>query len=317
MEFSLRNWSRGRLTAGYEAWNRYFFSEMAVDSLALYRVFFCLVVFFEAMSWLPYSEELFSTEGFHVRYTFFSAQMSPLEAKAFVILLGVCSLSAAIGYYTRLNLVLTLVCYAFLHSVDFINEKAVETIVMVVLSILIFSPCNRLYSLDVYLGRLQRREKGVVFFQRLLQWEFVQIYFFCGVTKMMTPEWPTGKVIIDSLTGRWASDAGIWLSGLIPEWAIRGAGFGTIIFELFVGVLLLTRPLRWLGVVLCLAFHLSIEIFLDIGSLGRQFMAADLFLFFNPDRAAVFIRALVPWGRHSLSRVRESLRRLRPAALNN
>ena len=302
MEFSLRNWSRERLTSWYEAWNRYFFSEMALDSLAMFRMFFCLVICFEAIHWLPYSTELFSTDGFHVPYSFFSAQLSPFEAKATVLLLCAFSLSAALGFFTCFSLVFTLFFYLVLHSVDFIDEKAVETIVIPVLPVLIFSPCNRVYSLDVYFGRIKRQEKGVVFFQRLLQWQFVQIYFFCGVTKMMSPGWPPGGVLIDSLTGRWASDLGVWVSGWIPNWAIRGGGFGTIIFELFIGVMLLTRPLRWLGVLMCVGFHIGIDLFLNIGSLGRQFLVADLLLFFNPDRSAEFMRGIWPWCRRVLRR---------------
>jgi hypothetical protein len=312
--FSLRSWIRTQGARAHSGWNRYFFADSALHSLCLYRIVFCLIVCLEAVFWLPYAEELFSTEGFHIRYSFFSAYMSPTDALVFCCLLVVTSFLAAIGYFTRMNLIFTLIGYALLHSVDSINEKAVESIVMVVLTVLIFSRCNALYSMDVFIGRVRRQEKGCIFFQRLLQWEFAQIYFFCGMTKLMVPEWPTGKVMLDSLTGRWASDLGVWVATWIPDWTLRAFGFGTIVFELFVGPMLLTKALRWLAVFLALSFHFGIECLLDIGSLGLHFMAADIFLFFNADRAAVFYTNLVPWLRRVAAPLFAKIPSLRPAA---
>lgn len=305
--------------AAWAGWNQYFFGEAPLQPLAVYRMLFCGIVCAEALYWFPYSEELFSTEGFHIPYSFFAALMSPFEAKVFCGLLILSSLFACIGYFTRLNLCITLLCYAMLHSVDSINEKAVETIVMVILVVLIFSPCGSVLSLDVAAGRVVRRERGCIFSQRLLQWEFAQIYFFCGVTKLMVPEWPNGKVFLDSLTGRWASDFGVWVSSWLPEWATRLGGFGTVIFELQIGPLLLARGSRWLAVPLALIFHMGIEATLAIGSLGMQFMAADIILFFNPERSAKVILTIQGYILSAWAKIRAliPLPMLRPTAAND
>lgn len=295
-------------------WNEYFFGEASLNSLALYRVLVCAVIFAEGASWFPYAKELFSNEWFHVRYVTFSAQMATTDAYILTGMLMVCSLSACVGYFTRLNLSLTLVIYALLHSVDSLNEKAVETVVMIVLVMLILSPCDTLWSVDVLRGTKKRVERGPIFFQRLLQWQFAQTYFFCGLTKMVSPDWANGIVFLDSINGRWASDFGVWFAGQLSNPMIRAFGTGTILFELFIGGLLLTPHYRTFAVIMAAGFHLGIEATLNIGSLGWQFLAADLCLFLYPDVALKYVQAARGFFSRQYAKAHEIYGKLRPTA---
>src|SRR5690606_3459130 len=94
----------------------------------------------------------------------------------------------------------------------------------------------------------------------------------------------------------------------------RAFGTGTILFELFIGAALLTTRYRALAVVLATGFHFGIEAMLSIGSLGYQFIAADLCLFFHPDKALEYQRAIGEFRRRQTDRLLEFWGKLRPAA---
>lgn len=285
-----------------------------VDALCIYRMGFGLLLFLEACTWLPHARELFSSEGFHVS-EWQAIHPSPALATAACLALAIASLSLCVGLFTRWANAVVAVLWTFLVAQDRINEKAIDTIVIVVLVLLLFTPCGARYSVDA-LRTGERPAMTSAFVHRLLQLEFAQVYFFCGIAKMMNPEWVDGSVFYQVFSGRWATGLGLWVSGWIPPVAARLGGLSTILYELLAGFLLFQRSFRPWVIAAGVLFHLGIQCSLSVGFLGWHFILALVTLFPRPEAVRDAARGLLGAPdptEHLICRVQDTRRRPRRA----
>lgn len=272
----------------------YLHRQAPVDSLALYRILIATLICLEAAGWLPYARELFSNQGFHIPNATWMPAPTPIAAYALCLMLVIAAFSMAIGFMTRYAIAVTWLIWIYFYSLDSINEKAAQTIAIIALAVLFFSACGNRLSLDNFL----RRKRGLpelpgqasVFPQRLLQFEFAQIYFFSGVSKLMNPDWVNGNAFYYILNGRWATGVGIFVSSMHPNIIARAAGLGTILFELFIGVLLFIPPIRPVAIAAGVVFHSGIQMTLWVGTLGFHFISALISLFPQPETVEKRIR---------------------------
>jgi hypothetical protein len=282
---------------------------VSVDALCLYRAGFGALVCMETLTWLPHARELFSSEGFHLG-PFAPFAPPPLLAVLLCGLLVAASALAALGCWTRWALAATFGLRFFLYGVDQVNEKAVYTIVLVVSALLIFSSCGARYSFDDWWrhhrGRRREPATGCAFVQRLLQLQFAQIYCFAGLWKLSHADWTNGAVFARSLSSRWATDLGLWLSGWLPPIGARLGALTTILFELTAGFLLFVPRARRGMILLGLAFHLGIQATLQVGFLGPHFILALVLLFPDPDVVAATLVRLRRWSRTRLALPRQA-----------
>ena len=271
----------------------YWHGPIPSDGLCVFRVLFGLTVSGEAMIWLRHAPELFSTQGFQVP-RWFETALSPAAATGLCALLVLSTLCVAVGFQTRAAIYVTLCIQLYLYGVDTLNEKAVFSIILFVLFVLLFSDCSQQFSVDAYLNRKKQRQHDsrliCAFPLRLLQLHFVQIYFFAGVVKMMSPTWSSGYALLGILDDRWASPFGVWLTKVLPVTFFRMATLGTVLFELFIGVFLLLPQTRHAAILVAIAFHLGIQTTMTIESLGIHFLLALMFLFPDQERLAGVIR---------------------------
>jgi uncharacterized membrane protein YphA (DoxX/SURF4 family) len=266
--------------------NKFLHREAPVHGICLYRLLVGTLVFLESASWLPYTRELFSNQGFHVANLDWMPAPPPALAFLLCLAMTLAGLCVALGLFTRPAIAVTLALWSYFYSLDSINEKAAQTIVIIVLTILFFSRCGDRLSLDdARAARRGKRAKGTssIFFQRLLQVEFAQIYFFSGVAKMTNPEWVSGTTFYWILNGRWATPLGTFLSAQDLNIVARAGGLGTILFELFMGFLLLTPFTRPVAIAMGLGFHVGIQLTLWIGTLGCHFISALLAVMPEPE----------------------------------
>lgn len=244
--------------------------------LVPYRVGFGLLVAANGLSWLPHATERFSSAGFHIGFLAAWAP-SPALATGLVLTVVGAGLLFAAGCLTRVANFVLLLVWGYLYSVDQIGEKAVDSIVLVVLSLTLFLPLGRSAGLDArWFGREEFAPGLPV---RLLQLEFVQIYFFAGLTKLMRADWRTGKTLYESLMSRWAHP---WTPGLAAELSsdtLLVLAWGTILFEIGIGFLLMRRAFSVPARLACLSFHGAIQMALGIGYLGLHFALATLTLY--------------------------------------
>jgi hypothetical protein len=264
-----------------------------VDSVCVYRTGFGLLLCVEVLGWLPHATELFSNDGFHLGPLAHLAPPPPIAA-ALCIALAATSACVSLGLYTRAATVATLILWLFLYGIDHINEKAISTIVAVVLLILCWAPCGARYALDSRRRKSPAPEVMCALPLRLLQLQFAQVYFFSGIAKLNNHAWVNGTVPAQVLTGRWATELGVWLSGHLPTLAGRIAGLGTILYELLAGWLLFVPWARPWVIAAGVLFHLGIQATLQIGTLGAHFVWALLVLFPDPETVRRLLRSAIP-----------------------
>lgn len=263
------------------------------DSICLYRVGLGLITTWDAASWLPHSAELFSSDGFHLGPL---AALSPPPSAAFALclLLVISALCVAGGLFTRTAIAVTLVLESFLYALDGINEKANTSIVLVAMTILLFSRCGSLYSLDAW--RRRRRERAdvetgaCIFPQRLLQLELAQVYFFAGLIKLTQSEWLDGSAIWNALGSRWGTGIGVWITDWLPDVLARAASLGTVAYEISAPFFLLVPRTRPWAISLGVLFHLAILATLSVGSLNAHFLLALILLYPAPETIARLFR---------------------------
>ncbi len=266
-------------------WHRH----VPVDSLCLYRAGFGAMLCIEALSWLPYTTELFSNQGFHVGPL---ARLAPPPAVALALclFLVVATACVAAGWRVRAALAASLLLWSCLCFIDAFIIQSIHRMAIVVMTILLFSACDARYSVDDWIRRRRgwprRPATACIFPLRLLQLQFAQAYFFTGLAKWTNPEWHDGTVFARCLRSRWASEVGVWVSGWIPPLLVRIGGPATIVYELLAGFLLFVPKVRPWMIACGLLFHLGIDAVLAIGSLGKHFMWALLLLYPDPETVA-------------------------------
>ena len=275
-----------------DAW--LFVRPIPVDGLCLYRLGFGLLLFLQAATWLPHTRELFSNQGFHTPLLPLPAP-SPSLALASCLVLMLASASLCVGLFTRVATAAALVPWTFLYLQDQIAEEAITSIVLVLLVLLLFAPCGAKYSVDAWLRTrrgqpLQKTTSPLAL--RLLQLEFAQVYFFCGMTKMAHPQWVDGSVFFHIFTSRYATDLGIWISGRLPALTAHVGAFATILYELLAGFLLFQPLWRPWVITVGVLFHLGIQSVLAVGFLGPHFGLALVTLFPSPPTLKRIVRAL-------------------------
>jgi len=169
-----------------------------VRPIGLYRIGLGLIISVLIMMWLPHWTELFSNQGFHVGPLAPWAP-SPTVCWVLAILLSISTLLMTIGILTRGATAATLMIFAFLYGVDTINERALSSIVLVNLTIGLFSPWGNYLSLSNWRKPAETSSSsgtlGNPLYIRLWQMELLQMYFFSGVIKTMYPSWLDGSVL--------------------------------------------------------------------------------------------------------------------------
>ena len=272
--------------------NSFWHGQRPVEPLCLYRAGFGTLLCLESMYRLPYITELFSSEGFHAPLLAVPAP-PPALAVAIALTLVVTTACIALGFLTRTAIVVTAILWGYFYAIDGINERAVHSIVLVVMTILLFSPCQARLSVDAHRARARggpSRREVCAFTTRLLQLEFAHIYFFSGIAKMMNPEWVNGTVTSRLFNSRWATELAQSLAGSVPDELLRLGGLGTILFEVTAGFLLFV-PWAYPWIIgLGIAFHSTIQLLYHVGTLGLHFMWALLILFPEPDTVVRTLR---------------------------
>lgn len=244
--------------------------------LALYRAGFGALLCGEALGRLPYAPELYGAEAFH-RSRFHVPMPSPTASYGVVLAAALTAAAVSIGWRTRPMALAAMGLWAWLYAIDQINEKALHSLVLVVLALLALSDAGAAYSLDAR----RRRTSGApavtrvwITPKRLLQLHFAQVYFFAGIGKLFAAGWVTGQVLGLSASSRWATDVGLWVASWMPETAWRALALVTILYEIVGPWLLFVPWARPFVIALGLSFHFGIQVTLGVGWLGVHFMLA-------------------------------------------
>lgn len=201
---------------------------------------------------------------------------------------GLFSLLSAIGYRTRLFMILNTVCVFYVVATpNFFGKLWHHQIIIWITWILAVSPCADVWSLDAKLGRAKANDanSGYGFHLRMIWLHLGLIYFFAGFHKLWVAgfDWALADTVVNLITIEWFEhyDKIAWPRvDRFPTLIKVGALF-TIMFELSYLFLLLKKRWRWLAIGGGLLMH----------NLLGHFMYITFFATLQ-----VFYMVYVPWN---------------------
>lgn len=192
--------------------NRFFFEPEVPYGLAILRIAFPIVLMGMILPRWHVVREIFSTDGATAQLSSgyglpdMMPEFSATIAVALYAIMIFALLSAAIGWCTRVSLVVSAVLFTYFSMLDYVSTMTKYTVIAThVLAILSVSACGSLWSVDAWLAGRKRQswpgmpsaayERFPVWPRRLLQIFIGVVYFGAAVTKMHTPLFFTGDML--------------------------------------------------------------------------------------------------------------------------
>ncbi len=201
------------MTTGWNAWkqklNRFFYEEEVPYALAMMRMAIPVVMLFMVIPRWPVARELFSADGApsQLSVNFGHGNLFPVFSGEVVValmtLLVFTSITAAIGWHTRISMFLTWVLFTYFAWMDSVSTTTKYTSIAThFFFLLTISPCGAVWSVDAWLANYRRQSwpglpsidwpKFPVWPRRMIQFFMGVVYFGAAITKLQTPSFITG-----------------------------------------------------------------------------------------------------------------------------
>jgi hypothetical protein len=278
-------------------WTGFFFDPRSVSASALMRIGWGVLVTAWALTLLP-DVDPFLTDG-ALRYDrpLPSGAWNPLDwvgwsgaPLAACLLLVVAGILTALGAWTHLSTLVALLCVVSLQRTNPTILNSGDLLIRLVGIGVLLSPSGRVLSID----ELRRRRAGTgrggspplraPFGLRLLQLWVGSGYLLSAISKLQGIHWVDGSAV------GWALRIEDLQRVTPPEWlfahreVVNALTWGTLAFEALFVVLVWNRRLRPWVIGAGVAFHLGIDLFLDVGFFSWAVFVA--YLAWLPDEQA-------------------------------
>lgn len=277
-------------------WNDFFFAEQSPIPIALFRIFYGLLVIATLLLLYPDWQAWFGPRAWITQGTMHAVEpgmrlnlfailpQSEAWVWAFFWLFITSAVLLTAGLLTRINSVIVFVCLASIQQRNLFIAHGGDAFLRLAGFFLMFAPAGAALSLD-HLIRVRRGLETTVrprapWAQRMIQIQLAIMYFAAFCWKIKGPRWLDGTALfyvyhLEAL-GRFPLPH--WL--LRPVW-IKVASWSAIGIEFALGTLIWIKPLRYYVLALGLALHLSIEYSLNIPLFQWDVLSAYI-LFVDP-----------------------------------
>ncbi len=269
------------------AWQRFFFSPRTTSPMTLVRIAWGSVMVLWTLSLLPDVDPFLTTgalrydqpgrPGYWNPLDWISWGRAPLVA---CLLLLVAAITTAVGYRTRLSATVAVLCLLAIERTNTTVLNSGDLFLRQIGIAVALSPCGLLWSFDAVRARRAPRAgpapHRAPWGMRLLQLQLAVGYLLSGWAKMRGTSWRDGTALglalrIDDLQ-RVAAPG--WLFHqhallIVLSWA-------TLAFEGTFVVLVWNRRLRPWVLGIGVAFHLAIDLTLDVGFFSIAVLVAYL-----------------------------------------
>ena len=300
---------------GYEFWKAdFWFGQIDSRPLSVFRIALALLLLKDAIYHLPLARDFYSDDGIvprsaltdglarSWRFSLMDAMPYPWMATLFFVLWIAVLVLLLAGYRSKLMSILNLIILVSIHERDVYVLSGADTVFRVLSIWSVFIPLGHHYSVDALLKRLHRYrgshapadlrvEDGPktawAFPVRMIQIQFVLIYVFTGLLKIIEPSsWRTGEAVyyamqIKSLT----LPTGDWVEANAPMWLLKIVDYHTLLVELGFTIFMFSpffQPyLKIGGLALGALLHLGIAVLMAIANFSPVMIASYL-LFFEP-----------------------------------
>lgn len=192
----------------------FFYAEEIPYGMAIVRMLLPLSLLAVVIPRWFYTRELFSLDGAATPLANnYGVQNFPPEipgtlAVALMTILALTLVTSAVGWRTRLSLIISTILYTYLNLLDSLSTITKYSVIAThVLFLLSLSNCGAVWSVDVWLkgkwpkrgavaGRPAEWPRHPAWQRRLMQLLFGAIYFGAAITKMHTPGFLTGDQML-------------------------------------------------------------------------------------------------------------------------
>lgn len=287
-------------------WDQFFFAPQSTAPMTLVRIGWGAVMVLWALSLLPDVDPFLTTGALRYDRDLPAGSVDLLGALPFenaplvaCVLLLVTAATTMVGYRTRLSAALAVLCLIGLQRTNATIFNSGDLALRLIGISVALSPCGLLWSVDAARAR-RRGDTGPAPWRapwalRLLQLQFALGYALSAWAKLRGEMWHEGTALgmalrIEDLQ-RFAVPDFIFEQSVL----LNLATWGTLVFEGAFAFLVWNRRLRPWVLGIGVAFHLGIDIVLDIGFFSAaQWLSYLAFVF--PVAADRFVARWDPAG---------------------
>jgi hypothetical protein len=258
------------------------YKSVSIAPLVVFRVVFGLLMFasnirFAANGWI---QDFYLTPTFHFKFYGFEWVALPANSigvYAIFIIMGLAALCVALGAFYRFSIVLFFICFTYIELVDVTYYLNHYYLVSLLSFLLIFVPAANFFSLDVYFGRVAKKEQIPLAFILIFQLQLAIVYFYAGLAKL-NYDW-----LVEAMPLK------IWLLakidfpvlGMLFQHTATAFVFSWLgaLFDLFIVLFLCIRQTRFVAYGVLVIFHLLTYLLFPIGMFPFVMIASTLVFF--------------------------------------
>ncbi len=292
--------------------NDFFFKPMAVDSIALLRIFFGVLLIYNWVVIWSHLDVWYGVDamislktsisyGDIHRFSFFDFLSNDRRVPAVLAILNlIVSITVLLGFFTRTSLILAFLTVLSFHNRNTFLMNSGDIIFRNVLFFLIFSHAGKAYSLDRLFLRFKglvgpKPEKETPWALRLIQIQFCVIYVATALFKMKGTQWLDGTAVYtatrldESVRMPWS-----FLNQMI---VIKMMTWSTLVVELALGTLIWIKEFRYWILLAGIGLHIGIELTMIIAMFEWVMMATMISMVYPED-----IQTLKEWLQNKLAK---------------
>lgn len=278
------------------------FREVDNSPLIFWRIWFGLILFFEATGALAlgWVGETFVETPF--TFTFIGFEwLRVFNGPAMYTWYGLMAI-AAIGVILGFQYRISMFVYALLWTGSYLMQKTHYNnhyyLLMLLCWLMVFLPANAYFSLDAKYNPALKKLSCPNWCLKFFVAQLVIVYFYAAIAKLY-PDWMAGRPIE------------IWFSAkanypiigplLVKDGVAQFFAWSGIFFDLLIIPMLIWRRTRWLAVILSVFFHLFNSVVFQIG--GFPYLMLGALVFFFPPEASRkrFFKQKAPFSPSSYS----------------
>jgi Vitamin K-dependent gamma-carboxylase len=285
------------LRAIFRAWNDFFFKEEPPSAIALFRIFYGLLVIATLIQLRPYWLTWYGSRGWvsmptalslepGTRFNLFSIISGSdrwIDALFWVSLVSAGLLT--IGLLTSLNSVLVFLCLTSIQERNLFITHGGDTFLRLAGFFLIFAPAGAVFSVDRWMRVRHRREPNEVrprspWAQRMIQLQLALLYVSAFLAKIKGAPWLQGSALF------YIYHLEEFRRFPLPTWffhpvVLKLGSWSALALEFSLGVLVWVREFRYPLLTLGVLFHLWLEYSLNIPLFQWEVLSAYV-LFVDP-----------------------------------
>lgn len=286
----------------------FFFKPQTAKALGLFRIVLGLLTLYSFALWGKDIIAFFSDAGLltnqtlHANmnrdmHTVMNIVRTPAAVVFFYVLLMLFAFTFTLGFWTRASAILLFILVTSFHETNNLVLNSGDTVLRTLLFLFMFAPAGAAYSFDSLWARLKKIEAevysefhAVPWAQRMMQFQVVLIYITTAYAKTRGDLWHSGHAMY-------------YISGLV-DFNIKGVEmlmnipvlysfltFGTVFAEIAIPFLLWSKGARPYAVLMGIALHGWIIVFMTIPVFGI-IMISTYILFFSEEELDIFISNL-------------------------